>query len=195
MINIDVQKIDKEYVKDDCVQVMIEFKDGLSIQNTSTNETIFNFEKDKTGYINTYLEDERRANFPYGNIPVHRTIKNLKIYNVVNQILDFDTTYKVNYIFKGILEPYLPQGYIRIVKDNDEAFLLYGKKENELKMNAEEIKTLVTLGQLKIKKTNEPKIIRLLNRNIPKEEIESQKKAKKVKKKDNSNITKYLSNK
>lgn len=85
-----IQRIDKKYVGEDCIQKMVAYRDYLAIFGNG-EELYFDFQK--YGFIHTYLEDERRKYFPYSNIPTHIKTYLLKKYKVANQLLNFDTPY------------------------------------------------------------------------------------------------------
>ena len=44
-------------------------------------------------YVNKYLEDERRKQFPYSNIPTHFSKIKFKKVIYTNQLLDFEKPY------------------------------------------------------------------------------------------------------
>lgn len=81
------------YVADDCVQIMIPVRDNSTI--LSQDGILFHSEKKNSSvYTNKYLEDERRHQFPYSNIPMHYERKGLfgKLC-YVNQVFDFGKPY------------------------------------------------------------------------------------------------------
>ena len=88
-----VQRIDSHYVGEDCVQVMIPYRDKISI--LSNDEMIFHYKNGSYIYINKYLDDERRKQFPYSNIPTHFARVRMKKYAYTNQLLDFEKPYIV----------------------------------------------------------------------------------------------------
>lgn len=198
MDKIKVELIDKPYVKDDGVLVMLPFEDGLNVFEYKNGNELFRFVKNDHKYKNLYLDDERRKEFPYGNIPVHKTIKNFKVYNVANQIFDYGTIYKIVYFTKNndFVDPDLSDSnvlekacyknseytystcYSSVIKDNDRAFLVVSKKEclPELEMTPEELKSLRSLNKVEFTKAYDPKIYRFLNTGISKKELEDAKK-------------------
>lgn len=110
-----VQKIEKQYVSSDCIQTMIPYENTITILNQDgiifSNDT-----KYSKGYINKYLKDERRFNFPYSNIPIHYERLGFKKIAFTNQLLEFDKPY-----FK------ISDGYVEqrvAIKDNNEALLV-----------------------------------------------------------------------
>ena len=64
-----VQKIKSCYVEDDCIQIMVPYKDEITI--LSQDDILFHYKKNSNYYINKYLQDERRKQFLYSNIPTH----------------------------------------------------------------------------------------------------------------------------
>lgn len=58
-----VQQIEKQYVSDDCVQVMFPYKDAFAIFDAK--EIIYLDECRKNTLINKYLDDSRIEQFPY----------------------------------------------------------------------------------------------------------------------------------
>ena len=173
MFDIRVERLRKEYISDLCVQVMLGFYDynnnGVRLENGSDGLTMFEFDPKNGIYKNVYLDDVRRLNFPYGNIPVH---KELFDYNVVNQILDYDLPY-IKYRKKEFPFKDYDATYIRVLRDNNSALLLESKDDKlVLDIDNDEISNLETLGKIKIVKQSKPYVLRLLNRNIPKDEIQ-----------------------
>lgn len=112
--NETVQKLDNQYVGENCVQVMIPFKDTITLLNQ--DGIIFHSKEGSSVYINKYLDDERKEKFPYSNIPTHYEQVGLKKYSYANQLLDFEKTYisvgdgKVSEFFA--------------IKDNEQALLV-----------------------------------------------------------------------
>ncbi len=110
-----VQRIERPYVGKDCIQIFIPFEnditllsqDGIMLQKKSRSNIT----------INNYLEDERRKQFPYYNIPTYytkRVFKNIMGYS--NQLLDYE-------------KPYIRIGdnivyELFVVKDNHQALLI-----------------------------------------------------------------------
>ena len=64
-----IQRIKSCYVADDCIQIMTPYRDGITI--LSQDDILFHYKKNSNYYINKYLQDERRKQFPYSNIPTH----------------------------------------------------------------------------------------------------------------------------
>ena len=114
-VNKVVQRIKSHYTGNDCVQVMAAYKDNLTI--LSKDGISYYQEKNTDFYINKYLNDDRRYQFPYSNIPTHdENIGFFNRYHFTNQLLN----YQQPYIRIGdgiIIESYA-------IKENDEAFLI-----------------------------------------------------------------------
>lgn len=110
-----VQRVESHYVGDDCIQVMTPYRNTLAILNK--DGIIYSHKKDSYASINKYVEDERRKQFPYSNIPTHYSrIGLFGKMNYVNQLLNFE-------------EPYIRIGDGEIiesfaVKDKNEALLI-----------------------------------------------------------------------
>ena len=122
MKNVILQKIDKQYVGDDCVQVMFNYKKGLCI--IKDKQIIFYHNCDENEaqykYKNEYLNDERRLQFPYSDIPSHNERIGFKKYITVNQLLDYDTIYTV---IRDIGDGPVTT-YCKVVKSKDTAIII-----------------------------------------------------------------------
>lgn len=120
-----ILKIKNEYIGEDCVQVMIPYKDSLTLLNKDI--VLYHYQKESPLYINKYVFDERKEQFPYNNIPVHFENINFEKYTYTNQILNFDEPYI------RIVDGIVTENYV--VKDNDEALLF--KKTLDLNKKTE----------------------------------------------------------
>ena len=58
-----VQRIEKQYIGDDCIQIMIPYRNAVTVLNQEG--ILFHSKIDSDLYINKYLQDERRKSFPY----------------------------------------------------------------------------------------------------------------------------------
>ena len=105
-----VQRIKSHYVGEDCIQVMVPYMSSCVIFNQ--NDIQYLDHKDNS-FINNYIEDERRKQFPYHNITQHHRGKN---FTLVNQIYEFNKPY-LEIRFGEMFESY-------VVKDGEEALLL-----------------------------------------------------------------------
>ena len=87
-----VKRVQSYYVGEDCIQVMLYYKKNLTILNK--DGIIYSHENGPHASINKYVEDERRKQFPYSNIPTHYKKKVLvgKV-NCTNQLLNFEEPY------------------------------------------------------------------------------------------------------
>jgi hypothetical protein len=111
-----VRKIPAHYVQEDCVQEMSGYRNSLCIID-STGILYNDFPNEEI--INRYLEDERRTNFPYHNIPSHIRKFGFKKYSVINRILDFNKIY-VHFTEQGIFTE-------QAIKDGEEALVVFEK--------------------------------------------------------------------
>lgn len=110
-----IKRIESYYVGDDCIQDMIPYKNAITI--LSQDGILFHNKVGSNLYINKYMEDERRKQFPYSNIPIHYSKRGL-VEKIIftNQLFEFEKPYIR--IFDGyILESFA-------VKDNDQALLI-----------------------------------------------------------------------
>lgn len=108
-----IQKIDSKYVGDECIQMMMAYRKYLGL--IGNGEVLYH---DQANYelINKYLEDERRSQFPYSNIPTHVKRVGFRKFKVANQLLNFDTPYfRFSSEFSGICYA---------VKDDKNAYLV-----------------------------------------------------------------------
>jgi hypothetical protein len=167
MFDIDVTRINKKYVHEDCAQVMFAFKKEMVIDNPHTKELFFVLSDNV--YKNQYLDDKRRTTFPYGNIAVHNERKGFTIFKVANQILGFDTVYRVRYPRKYSRR--IREDFCKVLKDGDEALLVTSSNVRDLNINVETIKNLETLGKIRIVRHREPRFALSINRNIKREDI------------------------
>lgn len=110
-VNEIVQRINSWYVGEDCVQVMIPYKDAITILDR--NGIVYHH-KEGSKVINNYITDERRKQFPYHTIPTHNTKFAFHgVYHYVNQLFDYEQPYIM------INGGHLIESYV--VKDKSEA--------------------------------------------------------------------------
>lgn len=92
-----VAKMHSHYVADDYIQIMLAYRNYLILFGNSDLMYFKNFIESnpsiREGSRNVYLEDERRNNFPYSQIPEHIERVLFRKLNFVNQILDFEKPY------------------------------------------------------------------------------------------------------
>ena len=110
-----VYKVNSKYVSDDCVQIMTAYNGYLITFNRGN--IIYSHINSAIPTVNQYLEDERRKQFPYSNIPIHYSrIPGKGKVMKVNQLLNFDEPY-INFADGLIFESFA-------VKDDDCAFII-----------------------------------------------------------------------
>lgn len=83
-----VQRINRWYVGEECIQVMTPYQGAITILNNTG--IVYHHKEGSEVFINAYMEDERRKMFPYHNIPTHYSKGKIKY---VNQLMDFDRPY------------------------------------------------------------------------------------------------------
>ncbi len=110
-----VQRVENHYVGADCIQVMVPYRNTITILNK--DGIIYSHKKGSHASINKYVEDERRKQFPYSNIPTHYSKVGLfgKM-NYANQLLNFEEPY-IRIGDGGIIECFA-------VKDKSGVFLI-----------------------------------------------------------------------
>ncbi len=110
-----IQRVESHYVGDDCIQVMTPYRNTITILNK--DGIIYSHKKGSLPSINKYVEDERRKQFPYSNIPMHYSRVGLfSKMNYANQLLNFEEPY-IRIGDGGIIESFA-------VKDKNEALLI-----------------------------------------------------------------------
>ena len=109
-----VHRMSSRCVGDDCVQLMIPYKQSITILDR--NGIVYHHKKGCSDIINKYITDERRKQFPYHSIPTHYERFIGGKYQYANQLFDFEQPYII-LVDNGLVESY-------VVKDNDEALLL-----------------------------------------------------------------------
>lgn len=108
-----VQKIEKHYVGDDCIQIMVPYRDKITVLDE--NGIVLHSENNLNLYINKYLDDERRKQFPYSNIPTHFSRKGFDKISYANMILEYDKPYI------RVSGGFVKESYV--VRDNNNAYL------------------------------------------------------------------------
>ena len=168
-----IQKISPKYCGEDCVQLMFTYDKAFCVikKNEEANELMFYHNKLKSNsnikYTNKYVTDERRKQFPYSNIPLHKIKKWFKTRNVVNQLLDYDSIYV---IIRGDENNTLTL-FCKVLKDGDSAIVVQDiKMASIFEMNVDELKHLV------FQETLEPNIRVSINGIITEEDINEGKK-------------------
>ena len=59
-----IQRIPSHYVGDDCVQVMMPHYSNSGITILNSDGMIYHYKPNSNLYINKYISDERKNNFP-----------------------------------------------------------------------------------------------------------------------------------
>lgn len=191
-----VEKIPKCFISDDCVQVMIPFTKGITIYDKDSfmgKDIVCRYYVDGSkSAINKYLNDDRRHNFPYCDIPLFCSSYGFKKVYYVNQLFEYDTDYWcfVDHVVKR-MEGYkttFTDGYfvhLYLIKDKEDVLLVsqyydynLSNRYNSIKSDfkkytVEEIKGLCPA---RIREAKIPRFSYLLNPNIDKEEIKEAKK-------------------
>ncbi len=121
-----VNKIKSHYVGDDCIQFGIDYMYSLTLFNK--DETLYHHSNISKIHLNKYLEDERRKQFPYSNIPIHYNKKvGMTKITYTNQLLEFEKPYIV------IKDNHISEYYV--VKDKSEALLVTNRLDNKIITN------------------------------------------------------------
>lgn len=152
-----VEKMHSHYVADNYIQIMLAYRNYLILFGNSDLMYFKNFIESnpsiREGSRNVYLEDERRNNFPYSQIPEHIERVLFRKLNFVNQILDFEKPYiRIN---DGFITK------ITAFKDGDEAVvhtkILNGKlcDRRTKTITREELETYLKTGSLEQLDENE----------------------------------------
>ncbi len=89
-----IQEVDNQYVKNNYLQLMLNYQNYLLLFGNKNMMYYNHANKQVFGdYTNEYLNDKRRFEFPFSNIPEHTEKICLKKYNFVNQILELNIPY------------------------------------------------------------------------------------------------------
>lgn len=107
MSSYEVIRIPKHYVGDGCVQVRLQYKNGLVLFNSNQVLFLDNLKVEEKP-INAYMTDTRRLAFPYFNILTYKEEHISSIKYHTHQIFDFNRPYitivdgefKLNYVVK-----------------------------------------------------------------------------------------------
>ena len=112
--NKTIQKIESHYIGHDCIQIMLPYQETLTVLNQ--DGILYHHNPESNIYINKYLDDERRKQFPYSNIPTHFSKFRSQKIAFTNQLLDFEKPYIINR--DGLLYENF------VVKDNNQALMI-----------------------------------------------------------------------
>ena len=88
-----VQRIQNYYVGDDCLQIMVPHRLNGGVSILKVDGMVYHYKPNSSLFVNEYVLDERRKQFPYSQIPNHKSIVGLKKIEYVNQLLDFNKVY------------------------------------------------------------------------------------------------------
>lgn len=130
-----IQRIESHYVGEDCIQIMIPhyLNNGITVLNSEG--MTYHYKPNSNLFINKYIYDERKTQFPYSQIPNHKTRVGFKKIEYINQLLEFNRVYIT--IENGIITEYF------VIKDKDEALLakkyLLPKEREPKFMNRNEV--------------------------------------------------------
>lgn len=118
-----IRRVKSCYVQEDCIQYMTAYYNALTI--LSQEGIMYHGKENSSYYIHSYLEDERREQFPYSNIPKHYQKANLftKKCCCANQIFEFEKPY-IRIQDGCIIENF-------VVKDGKEALLMHNYMESK----------------------------------------------------------------
>jgi len=109
-----IRKINDCYVSDNCIQTIIPYRKSITILDK--NNIKYHYSSNSKNNVNSYLEDERRKQFPYSNIPIYYGMKGLTKYTYINQLFDYEKPYII--ITKGSITQTI------VLKDNNQALLV-----------------------------------------------------------------------
>lgn len=87
-----IQRIPSHYVGNDCVQIMLPHKDD-AITILNSEGITYHYYPNSNFYVNKYISDNRKTQFPYSSISTHQARIGLKKVEYVNQLLDFNRVY------------------------------------------------------------------------------------------------------
>lgn len=109
------QRIESHYVGEDCIQIMLPHSQGTLTLLSDMGISYHSYNNNSDTYINKYLADERRRQFPYSDIPIHTQYSQGQKYDTVNQLIEFNKPYLL--ISNCLIEKYA-------VKDGDDAIFI-----------------------------------------------------------------------
>ena len=146
-----LQEVDNKYVKNNYLQIMLNYKKYLLLIG---NKKMMYYNNTKQQpceeYTNSYLNDKRRFEFPFSNIPEHKQRIYLKKYSSTNQILELDTPYIL------IIDEHIVK--MTAFKSNDKTYIhskcLTESNNNRKKIvNREELEQYLQKGYFKEKES------------------------------------------
>lgn len=134
-----IQRIQSHYVGSDCIQITIphHLNNGITILNS--DEMTYHYLPNSPFFINKYISDERKEQFPYSQTPTHNRIVRGKTKEYINQLFDF------NRVYIEIADGMIKEDYV--IKDGDEALLvtkyILPNQESTRFGNREEVERLI----------------------------------------------------
>ncbi len=108
-----VQRIPSHYVGESCIQIMAPYLLNKGFTMLNASGITYHYKPNSEFFVNKYLTDDRRIEFPYSQIPIHKGRKGLTKFEYANQLIDFEQVYIE--IHDGVIK----ETYA--VKDGDEA--------------------------------------------------------------------------
>ncbi len=139
-INEFVQRIQSCYVCENGIQIMVPHRVDNPISILNSDGFVYYSSPNSGSYINKYLSDPRRKQFPYSDIPTHIEGGIFNKIERINQILDFNRAYIV------ICDTCVFEQFA--IKDGDEAllvvksFLLRDNDKKTMVLNSKEFEDL-----------------------------------------------------
>lgn len=109
-----IQRIPSHYVGETCIQTMLpHLKNSITILNS--DGMTYHYKPNSHLFINKYISDKRKHEFPYSQIPNHKSRVGFKKVEYINQLLDYGRVYIQ--ISDGMIVEHFT------IKDGDEALL------------------------------------------------------------------------
>ena len=139
-----VQRIKNHYVGDDCLQIMVPHKLNSGFTMLNADGMTYHYKPNSYLFVNKYTSDERRNQFPYSQIPYHKSRVGFRKLEYVNQLLDFNKVY-IEIKDGMIIETFA-------VKDDNEGLvatkLIVPNQESTKYMNRSEVIELLKSGNV-----------------------------------------------
>lgn len=139
-----VRRIQNHYVGDDCLQIMIPYKLNSGFTMLNADGMTYHYKPNSYLFVNKYTSDERRNQFPYSEIPNHKSRVGFQKLEYVNQLLDFNKVY-IEIKDGIIIETFA-------VKDDDEGLvatkLIVPNQESTKYMNRSKVIKLLESGNV-----------------------------------------------
>ncbi len=145
-----IRKFHNGSVRENYVQVMLEFKDYLMLFGDNKlmyYNNLLSLDDNTQEYTNVYLEDDRRLTLPYSSIPEHiERVSLIKKNMFANQILEFNKPYIA--VSDGIINK------ITTYKENDSTYIHFSYLsnrfaiKNKLIVNRQQLENYYNTGTL-----------------------------------------------